>query len=667
MGRYSHWTYPVFLLHLVQQPGGLGRGERYSITGYLYTANYGISGTNGISACAIGSGGRVPNRRSRVTVRNNRSFFGIFPVVALLSILFSSCESGPAAAPIPPGAADKPELYLSLDGRPGIHYSRNVAAFFPEDYGLELDWSEYGGTRVIRFGLVDLVGMGGYPYTNTGELNEKVVRNFESLLDDAAAHGIYVIFWITGWGQWNTTGQSDWAKNPFNARNGGPAEKSTDVFQDGTRANTMWLEFIDRLVTRWQDRENILAWDVLGEANLIQGISERQGMAFVERMAQVIHAADTQQRLITASLGDVGTWGNFYDSPAIDFVQTHPYPENLDRAIIEKVHQYLARYHKPVQIGECGLNWEKPDMGVTSSPNARIGIQHAIWAGVVSGAMNARALFWEDGFAIHFATLRSMFLNRYAEAELPAVRFTQSVDFTGFEPLTARHPIMTKVWGAAVGNETYAIGWFRDAGSEPPNWKLLPKITGQTVSLEVPGSEQEWQVDFYDTKTGNLLSGSTLLDRRGNLVTVPLPDFTDDIAFKLFVNATGALIDSPAPEPEPAAIVLTSTSPAAGQWVGSVFGTDGKFAAVLTISIKPDCTVGSVCGKSAFNWCSIDLVLRKIDGDTLVFDERIASGTSTCAAGGIASFRLQQNGTVLFHYNPGSSGGPGYDGILRRK
>jgi hypothetical protein len=54
-------------------------------------------------------------------------------------------------------------------------------------------------------------------------------------------------------------------------------------------------------------------------------------------------------------------------------------------------------------------------------------------------------------------------------------------------------------------------------------------------------------------------------------------------------------------------------------------------------------------------------------GLTLIFDERIAGGTSTCAAGGIASFRLQQNGTVLFHFDPGSSGGPGYDGILRRK
>ncbi len=611
---------------------------------------------------------------------NGRTFAILIAQFVAVSLVLANCTSTPSptliptVAPTPEPTAiplqkfslEPGQLYFDVNGQPGFFYSRNVAAFFTQDYGTELDWSAYGGTRVIRFGLVNIVGMGGYPYTNTGQLNESVIRNFESLIDDAEAHGIDVIFWITGWAQWNSTGLTDWAINPFNAVNGGPAQKPIEVFQPGTPANTMWCEFISRMVTRWQDRDNILAWDVLGEANLIQGIDEQQGMAFVEQMAEVIHAADSHQRPITASLGDVDTWWKFYNSDAIDFVQTHPYPTTLDRAIIKKVHQYIDLYHKPVMIGESGLNWEKPDEGVTTSPTAQIGIQHAIWAGVVSGAMNGRALFWEDGFAIYFPTMRTTFLNQYAETELPAARFTRRVNFTDFAPLTVHFADGTKIWGAAVGNETHAIGWFRDAQSEPPNWNLLPNITGQAVSLEVPGLTQNWQVDFYDTKTGNALGGSTLLVRQGNLIKVTLPDFSDDIAFKLYANNTGAIIPSTKPEPEPASIALSSTEPMAGQWVGTVFEPGNGFANVLSISILPDCKVGGVCGKSKFSWCSLDLILKDIDGDTLSFAEQNINNSAPCAVGGYDHLRLQPDGTILLNYDPGSSGAVIYNGILRR-
>jgi hypothetical protein len=41
------------------------------------------------------------------------------------------------------------------------------------------------------------------------------------------------------------------------------------------------------------------------------------------------------------------------------------------------------------------------------------------------------------------------------------------------------------------------------------------------------------KVDFYDTKTGTTVGSSTSVTRSGSTVTVPLPGFQDDIAFKL--------------------------------------------------------------------------------------------------------------------------------------
>jgi hypothetical protein len=48
---------------------------------------------------------------------------------------------------------------------------------------------------------------------------------------------------------------------------------------------------------------------------------------------------------------------------------------------------------------------------LTTSKNARLGIEHAIWAGLVSGALDGRAPYWEDGFAVFFPELSWTFLH----------------------------------------------------------------------------------------------------------------------------------------------------------------------------------------------------------------------------------------------------------------
>jgi hypothetical protein len=555
-------------------------------------------------------------------------------------------------------------FYFSVDGKTRFIFSRNVGAFFYEDFGTWMDWAQYNGDRVLRVWLSDHL-LGDYGYGHTGELNEEWAKKWDAFLTQAEAHGLYVLPYFSGWFDWNGAGLTSWPSNPFNPANGGPANNRIDIFQEGSPAQGLYLDWVKKAVTRLQSHKNILAWEVLDEGNLIYGISEQQGILFTEHMAQVVRAADLNHRPITASLADVGTWPNYYKGGAIDLIQVHPYPPSaqLDRVTIDEVHRELAVYNKPVLIGESGLNADSPN---NYPSNADVGVRHAIWAGVVSGAANGRALYWEDSYGMFFKELRSLWVNKYADAELPTVRFTSGVDFTGFKPLTVQYQSGTKIWGAAVGNDSTVLGWFRDAGSEPPDWKLLPSIHGQTVTILVPGSAQNWQVDFYDTRTGYALPGSALLTRQGDHVTVALPDFTDDIAFKLHLNTSGAIIPPPTPVPEPIPTTPTNTDPVAGEWVGTVFQANGDWAAVLHVTIQPGCKVGSVGGKSAFDWCSIDLVLKEIDGDTLVFDELKVSATSSCGAGGIDHIRLQSDGTLLLQFDAGTSGLVDYSGILHR-
>jgi hypothetical protein len=71
---------------------------------------------------------------------------------------------------------------------------------------------------------------------------------------------------------------------------------------------------------------------------------------------------------------------------------------------------------------------------------------------------------------------------------------------------------------------------------EPPLWRLQPVIAKQTVIITVPGSAPKWRVVFYSTGTGTDIVGSATVNREGNSLTITLPDFTDDIAFKLNVQ-----------------------------------------------------------------------------------------------------------------------------------
>jgi len=259
----------------------------------------------------------------------------------------------------------------------------------------------------------------------------------------------------------------------------------------------------------------------------------------VNEAAAAIRSSDPGHRPVSASLAEVGNWPNFYRKTSIDYINIHPYPPSgqLDRNIISGVRQDLATYNKPVLIGESGLSAETPDSNpptLTTAANASIGIKHAIWAGVVSGALNGRGLYWEDGFAIYFPALNMPFIQKYADADLPAEKFVSGIDFAGFKPLTSQSS--GSVFGGVLGNEKMVIGWYRDAGSEPPDWKLQPVITKQTVILTVPGSESQWKVDFYNTKTGTDMISSDMVSRSGGIITVSLPDFSDDIAFKMYIK-----------------------------------------------------------------------------------------------------------------------------------
>ena len=402
---------------------------------------------------------------------------------------------------------------------------------------------------------------------------------------------------------------------------------------------------------RWRGRTNIVAWEIFSEVNCGTAL-EADGIDFINTAASRIRAVDPG-RLITASRCESGTWPDFYAQADIDFVQVHPYPVTgqLDRNILYLVRQVLTTYHLPVMIGESGLHYVRPDFEegkMTVAENAERGVRHAIWAGIVSGAMNGRALWWEDSFGIYFPELSMPWLEQYSTMELPAVHFVQDVDFTGFTPLTSTSS--PAVWGAAVGNESMVLGWYRDAASEPPDWNVQTIPAGQTVTLTVPGTAANWQVDFYDTSTGTTILSSTSVTRQGSTVTVTLPEFQDDIAFKMMAGAGTSAI-TPTAEAIPVTPEWLATqmrSP--GHGAGPSRTRPGLFRRRSNYPSSPIVKPASICGTFTVPQlpCSGKLFLQEIDGETYIFIEQNVTGAASCTSGGYEYLQLHPDGTLAY-------------------
>jgi hypothetical protein len=446
----------------------------------------------------------------------------------LACIVFHLAVAAVAAAPFPAFTLGKGDFYFSFDGKPGFVFLRNVAGYEQGHYDTVLDWMASGGSRIARIQL-DSLGMG---YTASGAVDESWAARWERVFDKAAADGIFVLPVFSGWFDWNSgEGYSTWKSNPLNSANGGPVKSPVELFKKGSFAQTAILQWMTALVKRWQGRKNIAAWEIFSEVNLASGGTEAEGIAFANLAASLIRDADPSRRPVTASLADDGRWQVFYRDANVDFIDIHPYPPDsrLDRLMLAGVRQYLSVYKKPVLSGESDLfdPWlKKPD-----ADKALISARHAIWAGIVSGAMNGRAFYWLDSFAIYFEDLGYAFMKKFADADLSASLFVRAVDFSGFKPLASA--TSSAIWGAAVGSETMVIGWYRDAGYEAPDWIMKP-LAGQSVSITVPGNAKNWKIDFIDTKTGTVIVASGALARKGESIVVSLPDFKNDIAFKMY-------------------------------------------------------------------------------------------------------------------------------------
>lgn len=467
----------------------------------------------------------------------------------LAAVLASGCGR-PAPEPIddpppappptpvkPPEVKDEPvrptlsvrHRYFQFGKRPGFVLGRNPAGKNPKTFEDHFKHAAAAGEHFVRIHFTYMP-----QDEKPGEIAPYMLQSWDKILDSAEEHGLAVMPVLGGWAEWNDGSNNEtwhmWDKNPFNASNGGPAKKPNELYDD-TECRKLWLKRLETLVQRWAARMAIVAWEIFSEVDLVSGSFEERAVEFVQLAAQRIRAHDPEKRPITASQAGISEWPKLCRSPFVEFLEVHPYADagaagQLDVLILTSVRLRLEKYGKPVMIGECGLD-SGPPRGKTldTAPRAEIGVRHAIWASMVSGAMNGRMLWWQDGYD-EFE--KADICRHYHQIAVPAVTFAKGMDFLLFVPVECK--LSDGLRGAVLGNEKSRIGWVRDAHCIPPQW---PTATTAGQSVTVYANEGMWRVEFFDTKTGMSTSEKKDLKTDVGRLTIPIPEFRESIAFKL--------------------------------------------------------------------------------------------------------------------------------------
>jgi hypothetical protein len=364
-----------------------------------------------------------------------------------------------------------------------------------------------------------------------GEIDAVVLAAWDAILDAAEKRGLAVMPVMGVWAEWNDGSNGEtwhrWDHNPFSTARGGPARTPAELFEDSA-CRALWMKRLETLVRHWEGRRAIVAWEFFSEMDLVTGATEPRAVDFARRAAAAIRTADPMKRPVTASQAGVNEWPALIKSSALDFCEVHPYANGawrgrLDELIISSVRDRLKKYGKPVMLGECGLDAGAPRGTLDAAPRAEVGIRHAIWASVVSGAMTGRMLWWQDGYD-QFENVE--LCRKYDGVAKTAAEFVRGVDFEGFVPVECATSVRLK--GATIGNERERLGWFWDAACEPPEW-VERVVSGKEVTMEGKGS---WEVEFVEPATGKVM-GKARVEGREARVRVVLPEFRGDVAVRM--------------------------------------------------------------------------------------------------------------------------------------
>ena len=222
---------------------------------------------------------------------------------------------------------------------------------------------------------------------------------FDWLIDYCRQKKICIMATLNNHGQVSTTVNPEWADNPYNATNSGPAVNTWDFFTNATAKN-LHKNRLRYIIARYGYAQAIQSWELFNEIDWTDQFDARKTDVknWHQEMADFIKSKDVYKHLVTTSfakdINDDATW----KIPNIDFTQTHYYigAPNIEKPMAAGTQNYLTQFQKPTLNGEFGLGPSGPTL--TADDPTGIHLHNAIWGSQFSGAMGCGLSWWWDDY-----------------------------------------------------------------------------------------------------------------------------------------------------------------------------------------------------------------------------------------------------------------------------
>jgi hypothetical protein len=426
---------------------------------------------------------------------------------------------------------DDPRYLRFDDGAPYFAIGENLGWYDGRGsyaYDAWLDRLAAEGVTYIRLWMPSWAF--GIEWGGLGDYGNRLDRawQLDTVLEAAAARGIYVMLCIQNHGPFSLSANSQWADNPYNAANGGPLSDPRDFFTDPV-SRALFKRRLRYVVARWGYSPNILAWELWNEVDLVANSASAEVMDWHAEMAQELDDLDPYDHLITTSTSNptpTGLWG----VPALDFTQTHFYawPFYLDfPSALPGLLDRTRVAGKPTLLGEFGTDFRGSGETLAGDPES-IGFHDGVWTGLFSLTFGTGMTWWWDNIVdpedlySHFGAVATL---------VEGIAFDRE-GFVRSEPEATAAG--RNLEGFALVGASVVLGWIKNADHQwyPDGVSGDPSpVVGATLHLTaVP--EGAWLARWIDTTTGAELAREQVSVAGGEVV-LDAPDFVGDVAVRL--------------------------------------------------------------------------------------------------------------------------------------
>jgi len=367
-----------------------------------------------------------------------------------------------------------------------------------------------------------------------GTFDPLMVAYWDQIFQLAEKYDIYVLLtpWDTFWMNEN------WGINPYNAANGGPAQSKHDFLTSPQVMEAQKNRF-RFLIDRWGGQKNLLAWEIMNEMDMWWEATPTEIKAWIDEMSTFVKTYEQQKwgktHMITASTAKAvpdGVLGEVvFNHPNLDFANTHLYAEpavnNPTNAIDAAISfqqdilgaQTMMKTPKPYTDTESGpiTSW------ITDRDLDHEYFHNMSWAHLMAGGA---------GFGMRWPYLEPHTLTEtMRDYQQAMAAFARTVDWSKFASHNLHEELrvdQANVLPFGSGDGKQAIVWLLQ------DTRTREASTIQKAHVTVQGmTSGSYEVRFWDTYKGVVLSVATQETADDGTLTIPVPDFGKDLALHI--------------------------------------------------------------------------------------------------------------------------------------